>query len=680
MSSVEAYTPEHNPTEHRLEHAELEIHTTPENIPTEIGEELNDVQQRPDVQKASEEYLEENLQIIQQIEADIQQIKTIEQTPQYDQLIEPAITTDFVQEATQQLIAAVHASDEYHKLQELEERYQAEKTRLESLPESYSAYFSTPSKDEVIAAAAVLDIKISKLKYYISSSYRQNIEEATIEAAQEQRRQWNQAVSELHDFQRTEQPYIDPRTLLADLAYEAPTIDMNDISNYPDKATQANGAFRQEVIQKIVTNPTLVARLAREQGSSLQEKSEYAINEALAAIGLRITEPRTIADIARRQLGSKVKTRGKAGLMEHFADKALQESEQLFTESALPAYYLGQDNSIREQLNQLSTSLNYYLETDQQVDLAEKLYQTSEIFGESIDRYNDLYWHATPVLDLIIESKQLSPRTHIPVDKRVTNTGEHSIAPHFSREGFDYAHYSNGRAEADNKRSRGSKKWQRVNGLSAVIVPLGVMAKYAPIRQEKPRVLPSADYNPTRRKYRDDDVVFFSDTDPEHLYDYDIPLEECFISVSDNLEAQTREQLASAGYSAEWIDEHLIVMKSELFKPEPITNLPHDPQLGDTGRALEVNGDGVFDKASGRQIRIATNIDRIESYVSHTIKEKLPTTPVVPLRVVNTEEELEHVDNNTTYKLNGPGRERPRRRTRSAAGPYGYQVQKLAAV
>jgi hypothetical protein len=206
---------------------------------------------------------------------------------------------------------------------------------------------------------------------------------------------------------------------------------------------------------------------------------------------------------------------------------------------------------------------------------------------ELVDSSQTLYTHTTNFLDQIIASKALKPRN----DAGVATTSSSSFGVHFSREMRDTPRFGfDGPGLGDYLRSTGQTQADLLR--AEVMMPLGAIIEQAPIRAENSTPMysysskldnsvgvmainmerpDSLAYIAAGAKQLDSsgvvrkqagDTLFFASEDPAQANDYALPLEKAYIIVKDKIDSDRAiGLLQEAGYSADWIAEHVVTSR-----------------------------------------------------------------------------------------------------------------------
>lgn len=650
-----------------LDHLESEI------IDSEIAVHLEKARSRPDIIQAESEFLQENLSKLGLLEQIIERIESAAAINLNAETLRLDFSEDEKNEILNEAVEHILVSEWYVRLTEVQARLSQIDNGLELTNQSLS------SKKELNQILDELEIPYSKALLSLlprRSSY-----------AMKMRGLVDAKSSSLHaEKYQLEKEYHQLKSRCEDTHAKIPALyrqtEFPDYRDFPDfesyeKAVRIIVSEFKQQLHDAAINPINILR---------ENNTEYLNRDTI-----RQAASRAIDSAIRMAFISEIKRNmANAGVYSaHIARELIADgkllAKSIFNETSLAAYYTYCNGNIEitKRLNHITAQLNnladdHSINTQhERVDILRQLEESAKGFGEFVDSSTDLYWHATPVVDLIIEAGELSPRVDIDIEKRVTNTGEHSKGIHFSREGFDYLDYSLQRPKSDIARDRrGLNKYTATNGPYAIVVPLGGIVEHAPYRiGEVASKLPSNPNNPYRRQFRDSDVVFWGAEDEKKAFDYDLPLDECFVVARESQRSSLTSQLNQAGYTAEWIGQHLILFPDEFMMED--TKLE---QIGTSGLVrfpdgrmgkLSMNEDRevvMLDEKTNRTMRLASVNDRIESYVSRRIKKQLTRSLVVPLRAKKSEVELEHTDTFRQAKGYQTHRQRPIRRHVQSSG------------
>lgn len=446
-----------------------------------------------------------------------------------------------------------------------------------------------------------------------------------------------------------------------DLPFSWPDYDLNNLSNFQDLANDETKKYQEQVVNQILNDEALIKNISTLPDEKINIILTDLISKGLKNSDINVGDNTYLQDTEiiseRIKDDFKLETPGTLteSLTESIKKSISARCKSLFRESSLPSYYASQDRSLVNRLN--NVSLRVSNGTAEEIDLVGQLKETLGIFKESIDRSSDLYWHATPVLDRIIEYGRLSPRVNLPEELQYTNTGEESRAVHFGREGLEALYFG-----YSTSRRIDARHFEDTNeGFVAVVVPLGTIVKHSPFRRETASKLPSLESNPTARKYRSQDAVFFSGDIDNEPYNYDYPLSECYIVITPARKEKTIKELEAAGYREEWIENHLIVVLKPMDQTKgPRTNYQTREKI---------------------KPYIPNALDKIESEASHKIKKQIETSPVMPLRVFSMKTKAEHTDyhSNARSRVDKKGVEREVRQTRGNNNELLYLLEYLKA-
>lgn len=673
MSVVESEPPNLDATE--LDSHSQETIQTPEitettlfGLPEQVCKKFETARQRPDVSAACSEYLDENLSALDDIEQNAEKLEIIERVGDLETEIGVVVTQEHLDEVIQSIRdavvdsgeykALVSQSDELHVLENKQREIQ--RVRASSAPKDLNG---------IRQSAKIMGISVNSFLFKLSGGYRRKLQSkiTDTEAQNDTRARELSIASSRSGSTDTSASQLrdgaDTRQL------EIPQVDMAHPEQYIDSCKNALDEYTAHLLAAIETPDKL--DLASEIVGQLrvhhtpEARERFIDNYIHTWVGSSLKKAGITYDALNNTVQSPILKVGDLGLKKarrELANAMYTIGTRIFIESSLPAYYLHthMDQDTRMRLRKASYEVNkskkhvkYYEGYKNQdlndINLEDQLALAAEQFTAAIERGSDLYWHATPVLDLIIEAGELSPRVDVDESKRVTSTGAHSKGVHFMRETLVglYAGYSQVRNKPDKLRRSMSSKDAESTGRDLIftVFPSTVVAKHSPYRYEPGgSTLPSKTDNPNARTVTSEDTVFWGDIKEADAFNYDYPLIDGYIVVAETDRDWAAGMLRDRGMDEWWIKSHVIAIPSEVL------NKTRKTTLDASGRVSSINGREVYhdgslkDKRTGGELHLSSVYDRVVAYATGRIKEQLdPQTIVVPLRVFSVQR-FESVD------------------------------------
>jgi hypothetical protein len=629
-------------------------------IKPELAEVLNKIKEDPDVKNATESYLEENLKNLDYIEELLNLLEIVNSHNEKDCQVKLPGSKESIAEMAQEIISKIKNNEIYKRSEEKRLETELEQNVREKFENAYDEMYKSGTIDskDVENLAKILNIKYSKIKLSINKKYKMELLDEIKQAWIEKENEFKSHRYELSSKDRKTEELIRNNFKSFDLLFSWPDYDLNNLSSFQDLANDETKKYQEQVVNQILNDEALIKNISTLPDEKINIILTDLISKGLENSGIKVDDKTHLRDtiIISERIKVDYNLEAPGTLTESIKKSISARCKSLFRESSLPSYYASHDRWLVNRLN--NVSLRVSNGTAEEIDLVGQLKETLGIFKESIDRSSDLYWHATPVLGRIIESGRLSPRANVPEELRYTNTGEHSKAVHFGREGLEdlyFNHYSTSK-KIDSMRHEDTNE-----GFVAVVVPLLTIVKHSPFRRETASKLPSLESNPTARKYRSQDAIFFSGDINNEPYNYDYPLSECYIVITPARKEKTVKELEAAGYTEEWIENHLIVV----LKP---TNQTEGPRTN-------------YQTREKIEKYMPNALDIIESEASHKIKKQIEASPVMPLRVFSMKTEAEHTDyhSNARSRVDKKGVEREVRQTRGNNNELLYLLEYLKA-
>ena len=629
-------------------------------IKPELAEVLNKIKEDPDVKNATESYLEENLKNLDGIEELLNLLEIINSHNKKDCQVKLPGSKESIGEMAQEIISKIKNNEIYKSSEEKRLAIELEEKALDKFKNAYDEMYESGSfnSKEVENLAKILNIKYSKIKLSVNKKYKWELLDEIKQARSKKDEEFRRHRYELSSTDRKTEELIRNNFKSFDLPFSWPDYDLNNLSNFQALANDETKKYQEQVVNQILNDEALINNISTLPDEKISQLLVDLISKGLKKSGINLVDETQLQDtvIISDRIKDDFKLETPGTLTESIKKSISARCKSLFRESSLPSYYASQDRSLVNRLN--NVSLRVSNGTQEEIDLVGQLKETLGIFKESIDRSSDLYWHATPVLDRIIESGRLSPRVNVPEEFRYTNTGKHSKAVHFGREGLENLYFE---VYSTKKKIDPSHSEDTNEGFVAVVVPLLTIVKHSPFRRETASKLPSLESNPTARRYRSQDAIFFSRDVDNEPYNYDYPLSECYIVITPTRKEKTVKELEAAGYSEEWIENHLIIV----LKP------------------MNQNEDTVTNNQTKEKIEkyMPNALDVIESQASHKIKKQIETGPVIPLRVFSMKTEAEHTDyySGGRADVNKKGVKRQHRETRGKNNELLYLLEYLKA-